>query len=92
MSSPSDMIINGLELDCSQLTFSKPKVTATGGKSVNIINSATKKGLYLTTPLMFTWGMNENDYDGNGKKTQNDTACQNKTQLSKPFKTRKTEC
>ncbi len=63
------MIINGLELDCSQLTFSKPKVTATGGKSVNIINSATKKGLYLTTPLMLTWGMNENDYDGNGKKT-----------------------
>ena len=69
MSSPSDMIINGVDLDCSQLTFSKPKVTATGGKSVNIINSASKKGLYLTTPLMLTWGMNENDYDGNGKKT-----------------------
>ena len=63
------MIINGVDLDCSQLTFSKPKVTATGGKSVNIINSASKKGLYLTTPLMLTWGMNENDYDGNGKKT-----------------------
>ena len=69
MSSPSDMIINGVDLDCSQLSFSKPKVTATGGKSVNIINSATKKGLYLTTPLMLTWGMNENDYDGNGKKS-----------------------
>ena len=57
MSSPSDMIINGIDLDCSKLTFSKPKVTATGGKSVNIINSASKKGLYLTTPLMLTWGI-----------------------------------
>ena len=69
MSSPSNMIISGVDLDCSSLSFSKPKVTATGGKSVNIINTETKKGLYLSTPLMLTWGMNENDYDGNGKKS-----------------------
>ena len=38
--------------------YTKPKINASGGKSIGIINTATKKGLYLSTPLMLTWGVN----------------------------------
>ena len=68
MSSPSNMIISGVDLDCSSLSFSKPKVTATGGKSVNIINTETKRVLSFHSSYAYV-GMNENDYDGNGKKS-----------------------
>jgi len=38
--------------------YTKPKANASGGKSVGILNTLTRKPLYLNTPLMMTWGAN----------------------------------
>jgi hypothetical protein len=65
-----NMIITGSEFNCKDnTTYSKPKVNKSNGKSVGILNKDTKKTLYISTPLMLTWGMNENDFDGRGSKT-----------------------
>jgi hypothetical protein len=40
------------------MIYTKPKANAAGGKSVGIINTATRKSLHLQTPLMMTWGAN----------------------------------
>ena len=67
MSAP--MVIDGTKLSTDSFTYSKPRINASGGKSVSILNASTKKGLHITTPLMMTWGVNENDFEGSGKKT-----------------------
>ena len=43
----------------SDINFAKMKVNDFGGKNVGIMNSSTKKGLMLNTPLMLTWGAQE---------------------------------
>ena len=53
----------------NDVLYTKPKINSNGGKSVGILNANTKKGFYLSTPLMLTWGVNENDFDGTGKKS-----------------------
>ena len=58
------MIVTGSNLDTSTISYTKPKINKSGGKSVGILNNKTKKTLHLSTPLMMTWGVNENDYDG----------------------------
>ena len=40
------------------MIYRKPKVNQQGGKSVGIMNSISKKALYLEVPLMMTWGVN----------------------------------
>lgn len=60
-------ILNGHSLNTTQWSYGKTKVNKSGGKNVPLRNSTTKKTLYLSTPLMLTWGVNENDYDGSGK-------------------------
>ena len=40
------------------MIYTKPKANAAGGKSVGIINTATRKSLHVQTPLMMTWGAN----------------------------------
>ena len=67
MSAP--MVIDGTKIVSSSYTYSKPRVNQSGGKSVSILNTSTKKGLHITTPLMMTWGVNENDFEGSGKKS-----------------------
>ena len=39
--------------------YSKPKVNASGGKSVGILNVTTNGATYVSTPLMMTWGVSE---------------------------------
>ena len=64
------MIVEGSKFDAkADVVFTKPKVNSSGSKNVGILNSKTKKSLYLSTPLMLTWGINENDFDGSGRKT-----------------------
>ena len=64
------MIVEGSKFNAkSDVQFTKPKVLNSGSKTVGILNSKTKKTLYLSTPLMLTWGINENDFDGSGRKT-----------------------
>ena len=67
MSAP--MVIDGTKLTTSSYVYSKPRINQAGGKAVSILNTATKKPLHITTPLMMTWGVNENDFEGSGKKT-----------------------
>ena len=62
--SSDKMIVTGSDLSVSQISYTKPKINKSGGKSVGILNNESKKTLHLSTPLMTTWGVNENDYDG----------------------------
>tara|TARA_B100001094_G_scaffold301157_1_gene327212 strand:- start:93 stop:986 length:894 start_codon:yes stop_codon:yes gene_type:complete len=65
----SEMLINGTELSTKDVYYTKPKINQSGGKNVGILNNAHKKTLCISTPLMLTWGINENDFDGSGKKS-----------------------
>jgi hypothetical protein len=42
----------------TQMIYGKPIVNKKGGKSINILNSSTKKWLTVHTPEMMTWGVN----------------------------------
>jgi len=54
-------IISGTSFNpITDYKYAKPKVNNSGGKSVGILNAATNSVLNLQTPLMLTWGVNEN--------------------------------
>jgi len=61
----ADTIVDGTLFNSNNIRYSAPKANAAGGKSVNILNSMTKSGLRIATPLMLTWGATE--FEGNGK-------------------------
>lgn len=61
----ADTIVDGTLFNSQNIRYSAPKANASGGKSINILNNATKGGLRLATPLMLTWGAS--DFEGNGK-------------------------
>ena len=64
------MIADGTTFNAStDYIYTKPKVNASGGKSIGILNSKSIKGLYMSTPLMLTWGVNEYTDDSSGRKT-----------------------
>jgi hypothetical protein len=61
-------IIEGKSLNVSNdVSLGKLKANSVGGKNVPIYNTHQRRNLHLSTPLMLTWGVNENDFDGNGK-------------------------
>ena len=51
--------------------YIKPKINKSGGKSVGILNSESNKALYLSTPLMLTWGVTEFKDEATGRKAYN---------------------
>ena len=54
------MILSGTEFNSSNdVLYTKPKINASGGKSIGILNGHSKRGLLVSTPLMLTWGVNE---------------------------------
>tara|TARA_Y100001970_G_scaffold282469_1_gene395370 strand:- start:2997 stop:3878 length:882 start_codon:yes stop_codon:yes gene_type:complete len=64
------MILKGVEFNPEEdVKYSAIKVNAVGGKSVGILNSTTNKAVYLDTPLMLTWGLNEYTDEKTGKVT-----------------------
>lgn len=64
------MILKGVEFNPEEdVKYSAIKVNAVGGKSVGILNSETNKAVYLDTPLMLTWGLNEYTDEKTGKVT-----------------------
>ena len=64
------MIVDGVTFNAeNDYTYTKPKINASGGKSIGIMNKETMKGLYLSTPLMLTWGVNEFLDEKSGRKT-----------------------
>lgn len=65
----SEMLINGTVLSTDDIYYTKPKINQSGGKNVGILNSKYKKTLCISTPLMLTWGINENDFEGRGNKS-----------------------
>jgi len=63
-------ILSGVDFDASDdIKFTKAKVNANGRKSVGILNAKTNKGVYLSTPLMLTWGVNEFVDEKTGSKS-----------------------
>ena len=66
----AQQILSGVDFDpASDLTFTKAKINANGRKQVGILNSKSKKGVHLATPLMLTWGINEYTDDKSGVKS-----------------------
>ena len=47
--------------------YAKCKINASGGKSVGIYNSQTGQSLFVGTPLLMTWGLQEYTDDKTGK-------------------------
>jgi hypothetical protein len=66
----SSLFLNGVSDDlATSINIGQPKVNASGGKNIPIFNRVARSGLKVSTPMMLTWGVNENDFDGTGKKT-----------------------
>jgi hypothetical protein len=59
--SSAQSIISGVSMNPdTDIKYAKVKINNSGGKSVGILNAATNSALNLQTPLMLTWGVNEN--------------------------------
>ena len=70
------MILDGTEFNIdSDFMYTKPKINASGGKSIGILNKHSNRGLLLNTPLMLTWGVNEYT-DEKSQKTTYDMSLQ----------------
>jgi len=61
----AETIVDGTLFNAGNIRYSAPKVNASGGKSVAILNTDTNSGLRISTPLMLTWGAS--DFEGNSK-------------------------
>jgi len=59
----------------TDIKYSKAKVNSSGGKSVGIVNAHTGQSLYVGTPLLLTWGIQE-FVDEKTKKVSYDMALQ----------------
>ena len=70
MSSP--VIIDGVSLSVDDVKYSAPKMNASGGKSIGVLNATSNKGLYLELPAMMQWGIK--DWEGNQKYNMTITA------------------
>jgi len=63
MSNP--IIIDGVNFSANDFKYSAPKMNASGGKSIGILNSKSNKALYIECPAMMQWGIK--DWEGNEK-------------------------
>jgi len=64
------LFLNGATDDLStSINLGTPKVNASGGKNIPIFNKLARNGLKVETPMMLTWGINENQFDGSDKKS-----------------------
>lgn len=69
-SSSMSLFLNGATDDLStSINLGTPKVNASGGKNIPIFNKLARNGLKVETPMMLTWGINENQFDGSDKKS-----------------------
>jgi hypothetical protein len=66
----TQMVISGIEFNPDiDVHYTKPKVNSNSGKNVGVLNAKTKKSLYISTPLMLTWGVNYFEDEKTGKRT-----------------------
>lgn len=65
-----EMIVDAVNLDCNKdFKYSKVKVNPSGGKNVGIQNTRSSRALFVSTPCMLTWGVNEYVDEASGRKT-----------------------
>ena len=63
-------IVSGVDFNTEKdFVYTKAKVNANGRKSIGILNNRDKKSLYLSTPLMLTWGVNEYTNENGGSNS-----------------------
>jgi hypothetical protein len=63
-------IVSGATFNAyTDYVYTKPKLNANNGKMIGILNKHNMKSLYISTPLMLTWGVNEYTDEKTGKKT-----------------------
>ena len=56
----ANLIVNASDFSpATHMIYGKPNINKKGGKSINILNSTTKKWLTLHTPMMMTYGVNQ---------------------------------
>jgi len=66
----ASLFLNGVSDDlANSVNIGTPKVNASGGKNIPVFNRVARSGLKMSTPMLLTWGVTENDFDGTGKKT-----------------------
>mgnify|MGYP006418580321 FL=1 len=66
--SQTDMIIPATTFNASKdIGYTKPRLNKAGGKGVGIVNKASGRQLYLSMPLMLTWGVNRRVDDTTGR-------------------------
>ena len=66
----SATILSGVDFNADKdYVYTKAKVNTNGRKSIGILNGRDKKSLYLSTPLMLTWGVNEYTNDNGGSSS-----------------------
>lgn len=53
----SDAIIDGTTFDLSRINYLNVKTSKMGGKAIGMIDSHTKKSIFIQTPLLYAWGM-----------------------------------
>lgn len=62
----SNIVTPSQFVPAEHLLYTKPKVNSVGGKSIGILNSATRRSLMISTPLMMNWGVNVYDKEKDG--------------------------
>ena len=68
--SMASLFLNGATDDLStSINLGTPKVNGAGGKNIPIFNKLARNGLKVEAPMMMTWGINENQFDGSDKKS-----------------------
>ena len=68
-STPKEIISGETFNPSKDIKYSKPKVNASGGKSIGILNAQTNSATFIATPLMMTWGVSEFVDKKTGEKT-----------------------
>lgn len=70
-------IVSGVNFNVTKdYMYTKAKVNANGRKSIGILNNENKKSLYISTPLMLTWGVNTYTDEKTGDVQSYDIALQ----------------
>ena len=64
---PDANIVSGVAFKPKDIKYSKSKVNSLGGKSVGVLYANTNSSLFLKTPLLLTWGVQEFVDDKSGK-------------------------
>ena len=63
-------IVSGVDFNVDKdYVYTKAKVNTNGRKSIGILNNHNKKALYVSTPLMLTWGVNEYTNENGGSNS-----------------------